>query len=272
MNSGLWFLCGQLGLGLGAVSCIGIMHLLSLLPNRPSWYFFLVVWGMGLTAIFLMSYPYLLPDATRIPEIANWFRIAFGIERAVVWFSVAQGERRKQAPTSVIQLGNYVLGLMLVGAICWTLYGAILENRAEMVQLSQKIDKKGVTRATETALQARYDSLQVQFAQSQQQVANLEDKLNEAGKQLSVTNQQLSDLVDIVISLKRAINRLGVSVERDRNSRIDNNPIRLLPPKTPTGQISPDKVQPVPTPPLRKGRKSAAVFDLETESEWVRVP
>ncbi len=216
------FYAGELGLVLTTVCSLGIMQAQAKNDDRPEWYYFVIVWGISVGAALMFSRPFIYQNHADIPPAASWFRFAFGMERMVVminYYRTRHGHAIQLSEAWTLRL-NAILGTITVGFIIIVFGGGLLQLNKEQAMTPFQEQSGQILRQNTGRIIGISEELKQRAETDSVEKANLKAELAATKMQLSKTTAQLSDLTDIVISLKRAINRLGATVERSRRTII----------------------------------------------------
>lgn len=257
------FYAGELGLALAAICGLGIMQVQAKNPNRPEWYYFVSVWAISMGAAFMFSRPLYFHAHNHLPDVASWFRFGLGVERLLVmvnYYRLRHGVALRLSEKWTIRI-NAILGFITVGFLVIVfggfLWGLEKETSPEVNQAVVANDR--MLRQNTDRLITIIETLNQRATSDSLEKATLQNKLTTTTARLDKTMLQLSELTDVVISLKRAINQLGASVERTRRSVTAPG---IIKPYVPSPLLPTDGVK-VPLPmdkPTRRGR-SARIMD-----------
>lgn len=257
----LAFFAGELGLAMAVICGIGIMQVQAKNPNRPEWYYFVSVWAISVGAAYMFSTAIDPHVHQHLPDRANWFRFGLGVERLLVmvnYYRLQHGVALRLSEKWTIRI-NAILGFITVGFLV-IVFGGFLWGLEK--ETSPQVNQAVV--ANDRMLRQNTDRLITIIATLNQRATSdslekvdLQNKLTTTTARLDKTMLQLSELTDVVISLKRAINQLGASVERTRRSVTAPGIIKpYLPnPLLPTDGV---KVPPTTDKPVRRGRSASA--------------
>ncbi|MBO0947480.1 hypothetical protein [Fibrella forsythiae] len=227
-----YFWLGQIGLLAIVITCQALIEIRQKTAKRA--YIYSLWLGSGL-ALWCMGTP--LTGGHPLPAPIYLLQFATGLIFTLGYFQV------RASPGLVVSVANTVMlrkiligvgggGLLIICAI--SLVIAYKEHKAQTGQ-----DTKQTAAILDTKMKARNDSLTKEVLRNRAETAELKQTINQQATQLSAQSRLLDTLTDIIISLKQAIVRLNVTVERTRKSTF--TPPRITLPEQST-VVSPGRV------------------------------